>query len=62
MVFGLERRQLLAAHVGAAARHHHGGVPAQDAPRATEGVQPSEFLLELLVRGQAPWDHASGDD
>jgi len=29
VVFGLERRQLLAAHIGAAARHHHGRVPAQ---------------------------------
>ena len=49
VVLGLERGQLLAAHVGAAARHHHRGVPAQQRERATEGVQALELLLELLV-------------
>ena len=49
VAFGLERGQLLAAHVGAAARHHHGRIPAQQARRAAEGVQAAEFLLELLV-------------
>ena len=50
VVFGLERRQLLAADIGAAARHHHRGIPAQQRQRAAERVQAPEFLLELLVR------------
>ncbi len=45
----VERRELFAAHAGAAARHHHRGVPAQQTGRAPEGVQAPEFLLELLV-------------
>ncbi len=50
VVFGLERGQLLAAHVGTATRHHHGGVPAQERERAAEGVEALELLFELLVR------------
>ena len=49
MAFGLERRQLLTAHIGAAARHHDGRIPAQDARRAAKCVEPTNFLLELLV-------------
>ena len=45
MALGVERRELLAAHVGAAARHHHGGIPPQQAGRALEGVETAEFLL-----------------
>ena len=55
MAFGLERRELLATHVGTAARHHDGRIPAQDARRAAERVEPAEFLLELLVRTSVPW-------
>ena len=61
MAFGVERRELLAAHVGAAARHHHGRVPAQQARRAAEGMQPAELLLQLLIRGRRhDRDHRSG--
>ena len=49
MAFGFERRQLLAPHIGTPARHHDGRVPAQDARRAAKRVEPSKFLLELLV-------------
>ncbi len=49
VVLGLERGQLFAAHVGAAARHHHGGVPAQQRQGAAEGVEALELLFELLV-------------
>ncbi len=52
VAFRLEHRQLFATHVGAAARHHHGGVPTEHAGGAPEGVQPAELLFELLVRGQ----------
>ena len=51
VVFGLERRELLAANVGTAARHHHRGVPPQHRHRAPECMQAFPFLLELLVRG-----------
>ena len=56
----LERRELVAADVRARPRHGDGGVPAQDREHAPEGVQPPEFLLELLIRGRrrqsaAPW-------
>jgi hypothetical protein len=30
VVLSFERRELLAAHVGASARHHYSGVPAQE--------------------------------
>ena len=50
VILGLERGELLTAHLGAAARHHHGGVPAQQRQRAAEGVQAPEFLFQLLVR------------
>jgi hypothetical protein len=49
VALGVERRELLAANVGAATRHHDGGIPAQDARRAAECMEPAEFLLELLV-------------
>ena len=55
-LLGLERGELLAAQVGAAARHHHGGIPAQDAGSAAESVQPPEFLLELLIGRQRHGD------
>ena len=42
--------QLLAAHVRAATRHHHGGIPAQQRQRAPEGMEALELLLELYVR------------
>src|SRR5512134_25106 len=51
MAFGLECRQLLTTHIGTAARHHDGRVPAQDARRTAKRVEPSKFLLELLVWG-----------
>ena len=51
MVLGLDGSQLLAAHVGAAARHHDGGIPAQQRQRTTEGVQPLPLLFELFVGG-----------
>jgi len=50
VVLRLQRSELLAAHVGAAARHHHGGIPAQQRQGAAKGVEPSELLLELFVR------------
>ena len=49
VVLGLERRQLLAAHVGAAARHHHRSVPAQQGERAAKRMQAAKFLFQLLV-------------
>ena len=49
VMLGLEGRQLLPAHVGAASGHHHGRVPAQQRERAAEGVQAMKFLLELFV-------------
>ena len=51
MALGLEGGELLAAHVGAAARHHDRRIPAQQARRAAEGVQAVQLLFELLVRG-----------
>lgn len=49
VMLGLERRQLLAADVGAALGHHHRRVPAQQRERATERVEALPFLLELLI-------------
>src|SRR2546430_17586604 len=49
VMLGLERRKLLAANVGAAARHHHGCVPAQQRESTAEGMQALELLFELLV-------------
>ena len=49
VVLGLEGRQLLPAHVGAASGHHDGGVPAQQRQRAAERVQAMKFLLQLFV-------------
>ena len=56
----LERRELVAAKVGTRPRHGDGGIPAQEREHATEGVEPPEFLLELLIRSRrrqsaAPW-------
>ncbi len=50
VAFGLECRQLFAAHIRAGARHGDGRVPAQQRQRAAKRMQPAEFLLELLVR------------
>ena len=36
--------------LGAALRHHHGGIPAQHARRTAKCVQAAELLFELLVR------------
>jgi hypothetical protein len=30
VVLGFESSQLLAAHIGATTRHHHGGIPSQE--------------------------------
>ena len=61
VVFGLQRRELLAANIGAAARHHHRRVPTQDRHGATEGMQAFPFLLELFVRGLGHGDrHGAG--
>ena len=49
VVFGLERRQLLAAHIGAAARHHHRRVPTQQRQRAAKRMQSTKFLFQLFV-------------
>src|SRR5207244_7560544 len=49
VMLGLERRKLLAANVGAAARHHHGCIPAQQRESTAEGMQALELLFELLV-------------
>src|SRR5256885_13865341 len=48
-VLGLQRRELLAAHVGAAARHHDRRVPAQQRQSTAEGMKAPELLFELLV-------------
>src|SRR5690606_41532338 len=52
MALRLERRELLAAKLRASARHHHGGIPPQHGSRGAKRMQASEFLLELLIRGQ----------
>src|SRR5256885_14181287 len=49
VVLGLQRRELLAANVGATARHHHRRVPAQQRQSTAEGMQALELLFELLV-------------
>jgi hypothetical protein len=49
VVFGLERRQLLAAHVGAAAWHHHRRIPSQQRQCAAKCVQSAKFLFKLFV-------------
>jgi hypothetical protein len=51
VVFGLERGELFTANIGAAARHHHRGIPAKDGHGSPEGMQAFPFLLELLVGG-----------
>jgi hypothetical protein len=50
MVFGLESSQLLTSDVGAATRHHHGGIPSEERERSPECVKAFELLLELLIR------------
>ncbi len=49
VVLGLERGELLAAHVGAAARHHDRSIPAQEREGSAEGMQAAKLLFELLV-------------
>ena len=61
MVLDLDGGELLAAHVGAAARHHHGGIPAQQRQRAAEGVQALPLLFELFVGGEGHWSGFSRD-
>jgi hypothetical protein len=60
MVFGLERGQLLAAHVGAAARHHHRRVPAQQGQCTAKRVQAAKFLFQLVVGSQCHDQRARG--
>ena len=50
VMLGLQRRQLLAAHIGTAARHHHRGIPAQQRQRAAKCVQAAKLLFQLFVR------------
>ena len=50
VVLGFERRELFTSNVGAAARHHDGGIPPQKRKRSAEGVKTFELLFELLVR------------
>ena len=45
VMLGLQRRKLLAAHVRASARHHHGGVPAKERQGSAEGVESLELLF-----------------
>jgi hypothetical protein len=45
MVLGLEGGQLFAAHIRAAARHHHRRVPTQQRQCAAKRVQAAKFLL-----------------
>ena len=49
VMLGLERGQLFAAHVGAAPRHHHGSIPAQQRQRAAERMKAPELLFQLIV-------------
>src|ERR1700726_2815205 len=49
VMFGFQRRELLAANVGATARHHHRRVPTQQRESTAESMQPLELLFELLV-------------
>ncbi len=49
VMLGLERRQLLATHIGAAARHHHRGIPAQQRQRTAKCMQTAKLLFQLLV-------------
>ena len=50
VVLGLERRELFAADVCAATRHHDRGIPSEERKRAAEGVKTFELLFELLIR------------
>jgi hypothetical protein len=50
MVLGFERRKLLAAHIGAAARHHHRCVPSQQRQSAAKGMEAAKLLFQLFVR------------
>jgi hypothetical protein len=49
MAFDLQGGDLVAAHVGAAARHRDRCVPAQERQHAAKGVQPAKLLFELLI-------------
>jgi hypothetical protein len=53
VALGFQHGQLFAALFRAAPRHHHGGIPAQQAGSAAEGVQTPEFLFELLIGRQS---------
>ena len=61
VVLGLERRELLAADLRAALRHHHRRVPAQQRERPAERVEALPFLLELLIGRCGHWAHRAGD-
>ena len=62
MALRLERGELLAPQLGATTRHHHGGIPAQDARSTAKSVQPAKLLLELLIRADGHWKPlATGD-
>src|SRR5256886_12996981 len=53
VMLGLERRKLLAANVGAAARHHHGCVPAQQresTARSEEHTSELQSQSNLVCR------------
>ena len=52
VAFGLERSQLVAADLGAAARHHDRRIPAKQGQRTAERVQAFPLLFELLVGGR----------
>jgi hypothetical protein len=50
VVLGFQRRQLFAANIRAAARHHHRGIPAQQRQRAAKRMQAAKLLFQLFVR------------
>ena len=50
VVLRLQGSELLATHVRAAARHHHGGIPAKQRQRSAKRVESLELLLQLFVR------------
>ncbi len=50
VLLDLDGGELLAAHIGAAARHHYRRVPTQQRQRAAKSVQTLPLLFELSVR------------
>jgi len=44
-MLGLERRQLLAAYIGAATGHHHRRIPAQQRQRAAKRMESAKLLF-----------------